>query len=150
MMTTEAAVPGDRNLLDVLRSLVSRQQYDLWFASLQPVCVAPGGVRLAVANPFIRDWLSTYYSDVLHAAVRECLGTDAPLDLMLAPAVAGASSCKMRIWSSPAPPHHQNWVRSRMRSSLSSGRSNPAVPSALRRMSRKTISFPIADRPVRG
>jgi chromosomal replication initiator protein len=92
MMTTEASVPGDKNLLDVLRSLVSRQQYELWFASLQPVCVAPGGVRLAVANPFIRDWLSTYYSDVLHAAVRECLGADAPLDLMLAPAVEGATS----------------------------------------------------------
>ncbi|MHC5210996.1 MAG: chromosomal replication initiator protein DnaA [Planctomycetota bacterium] len=85
MTTTEASVFGEKNLLDVLRTLVSRQQYDLWFASLQPVSVTPGGVRLTVANPFIRDWLSTYYSDVLHAAVRECLGTDAPLDLTLAP-----------------------------------------------------------------
>jgi chromosomal replication initiator protein len=85
MTTTEASASGEKNLLEVLRTLVSRQQYDLWFASLQPVAVTPGGVRLTVANPFIRDWLSTYYSDVLHAAVRECLGADAPLDLTLAP-----------------------------------------------------------------
>ncbi len=74
-----------RPLHDAIRKLVSKQQYDLWFASLQVLAADAVGVRLSVANPFIRDWLSTYYTEVLRSAVRECVGADANLELTLAP-----------------------------------------------------------------
>jgi len=90
MSTTETPVP-QRTLHDEIRKLVSKQQYDLWFSSLHVVSAGVDGVRLTVANPFIRDWLSTYYTDVLRTAVREFVGADAELELALerAPAEDG-------------------------------------------------------------
>ena len=87
MSTIEIAMPGEKPLHDILRGLVSKQQYDLWFSSIEVLSAGPDGVQLAVANPFIRDWLSTYYAEVLRAAVRACVGPDAPLELTLAPQV---------------------------------------------------------------
>ena len=85
MTTIEIARPDEKPLHDILRGLVSKQQYDLWFSSIEVLAARPDGVQLAVANPFIRDWLSTYYAEVLRAAVRACVGTDAPLELTLSP-----------------------------------------------------------------
>jgi chromosomal replication initiator protein len=84
MSTAETSVPRPPKLHDVIRKLVTKQQYDLWFSTLQLVSSGPEGVHVTVGNPFIRDWLNTYYTDVLRMAVRECLGADAPLELTLA------------------------------------------------------------------
>jgi len=85
MSTIELESTDDRPLHETIRGMVSKQQYDLWFSSIQVTSLSAEGVQLAVANPFIRDWLSTYYADVLRGAVRACVGTDAPFELTLAP-----------------------------------------------------------------
>jgi chromosomal replication initiator protein len=84
MSTAETSVPRPPELHDVIRKLVTKQQYELWFSTLQLVSAGPEGVHVTVGNPFIRDWLNTYYTDVLRMAVKECLGADAPLELSLA------------------------------------------------------------------
>ena len=89
MATTETSVPDRSQFHESIRRLVTRQQYDLWFSSLRLVASEGGDagprLKLSVANPFIRDWLSTYYTDVLRAAVREAAGDAATWDLALAP-----------------------------------------------------------------
>jgi chromosomal replication initiator protein len=76
MSTTELPVPSPAELHarihEALRSTVTKPQYDLWFATLEVAGLDGEGLQLTVANPFIRDWLSTYYSEQLGAAVRAC------------------------------------------------------------------------------
>ncbi|HZL99860.1 MAG TPA: chromosomal replication initiator protein DnaA [Planctomycetota bacterium] len=84
MSTIDNPQPAARPLHDIIRELVSKQQYELWFSSIEVLSASADGVQIAVANPFIRDWLSTYYAEVLRAAVRSCVGADAPLELTLA------------------------------------------------------------------
>ncbi|MGQ0552349.1 MAG: chromosomal replication initiator protein DnaA [Planctomycetota bacterium] len=64
---------------EALRALVTKQQYDLWFASVEIVAIEPTGITVSVANPFIRDWLATYYGGVLRSAAACCLGFEAPV-----------------------------------------------------------------------
>jgi len=52
-----------------VRDLVSRQQYDTWFRSIEGEAMAPDAVVLSVDSAFVRDWLSTYYDDVLRKAI---------------------------------------------------------------------------------
>jgi len=89
MSTTEMSLPDRTQLHEAIRRLVTRQQYDLWFSSLRVVAPDAGRegapVRLLVANPFIRDWLSTYYTEVLRNAISECTGESTDWELALGP-----------------------------------------------------------------
>ncbi len=76
-------------LHDALRASVTRPQYELWFATLGIAGTDNGLLRMTVANPFIRDWLNTYYADQLKAAVCACLGHDGGWELRSAPARDG-------------------------------------------------------------
>ncbi len=57
-----------------VRELVSAQQYDTWFRAVSLHVEADGGLVLLVPNKFVRDWVSSYYSDVLAQAVRRSFG----------------------------------------------------------------------------
>ncbi len=84
MSTAETSVPDRTTWHDAIRKLVSKQQYELWFSSMQPVAANDGGLHFSVANAFIRDWLSTYYTEVLRTAARQCAGSELPVHLVLA------------------------------------------------------------------
>ncbi len=84
--------PRQPALVEAIRRLVSKQQFDLWFSSLALISADEAGVHVTVANPFIRDWITAYYGDVLKAAVRDVLGVDAPL------------RCSVADTAGPAPP----------------------------------------------
>jgi len=90
MSTTELPVPDLRDLHarlhEALRAAVTKPQYELWFATLDVAGADGGGLHLTVANPFIRDWLSTYYREALRAAVSACRGGDGGFDLRSLPA----------------------------------------------------------------
>jgi chromosomal replication initiator protein len=83
MSTAETSVPDHAAWHDAVRKLVSKQQYELWFSSMQLVSANEGGMLFSVANAFIRDWLSTYYTEVLRSAARECVGAEVPVTLTL-------------------------------------------------------------------
>jgi chromosomal replication initiator protein len=81
MSMTELPAPSRTTLHEAIRSQVSSQQYDLWFSSLEIVSCSPEGVQLSVANAFIRDWLSTYYAEVLQVAIEKCVGNGVSVTL---------------------------------------------------------------------
>jgi len=92
MSTAETSVPDHATWHDAIRKLVSKQQYELWFSSMQPVAIDDSGLHFSVANAFIRDWLSTYYTEVLRVAVRQCVGSELPVHLVLADRLAPGSA----------------------------------------------------------
>jgi chromosomal replication initiator protein len=103
MSTAETSVPDHAAWHDAIRRLVSKQQYELWFSSMQPVSADGSALHFSVANAFIRDWLSTYYVDVLRTAARECAGTELAVTLTLAER-AGAGPGGAATVSSAAQP----------------------------------------------
>ena len=50
MSTIEIVRPDEKPLHDILRGLVSKQQYDLWFSSIEVLAARPDGVQLAYAK----------------------------------------------------------------------------------------------------
>jgi chromosomal replication initiator protein len=92
MSTAETPVPDHAAWHEAIRRLVSKQQYELWFSSMQPLAADDTGLHFSVANAFIRDWLSTYYTEVLRSAARQCVGTEAPVHLLLAERLASGAA----------------------------------------------------------
>jgi chromosomal replication initiator protein len=89
MSTTELPLPNlsdlHARLHEALRAGVTKPQYELWFATLEVAGADDDGLHLTVANPFIRDWLSTYYAEPLRAAVRTCTGVEQAFHLRSLP-----------------------------------------------------------------
>ena len=71
-----ASPPGDRltAVLDSLRTRISRQQFDTWFRNVRVLEATPERVVVGVENAFFRDWIQTYYLDVLKTSVADVFG----------------------------------------------------------------------------
>jgi chromosomal replication initiator protein len=74
---------GDRleALLEAVRGKVSRQQYETWFRRVRLLACEPHRVVFGVENSFFREWIRTYYGDVLRSAVREVMGGDLEIEV---------------------------------------------------------------------
>jgi len=107
MSTTELPVPNQSELHarlhEALRAGVTKPQYELWFATLDVAGTDDEGLHLTVANPFIRDWLSTYYAEPLRVAVRACTGSDQAFHLRSLPAHDSGESEAPAAVRSPVP-----------------------------------------------
>jgi chromosomal replication initiator protein len=92
--STKAAIWED--LQRAIRSRMKPEQFETWFRRAALASVDGEVLRIAVQNTFSRDWLRTYYGDVLAESAREVLhGTrrvevtvDPELLLQLPPAAA--------------------------------------------------------------
>jgi chromosomal replication initiator protein len=67
---------GDRlgAVLDSVKGRVSRQQFETWFRKVRVLEAGPERVHLGVGNSFIRDWIHTYFLDVVRSSVAEVFG----------------------------------------------------------------------------
>ncbi len=67
---------GDRlgAVLESVRARVSRQQFETWFRKIRILEAEPERVVVGVENAFFRDWIQTYYLEVLRASVAEVMG----------------------------------------------------------------------------
>lgn len=63
-----------RTLQNAIRARVQPEQFETWFRRATLVHADGEQVRLAVQNGFTRDWLTSYYRDVLDQAIQQTLG----------------------------------------------------------------------------
>src|SRR5688572_14685995 len=84
---------GDRltEILDSLRGRVSRQQFETWFRKVRLVEATPEQVVFGVENAFFRDWIQTYYLEVLRSAASDVLGGRPEVSVAVATADAPAA-----------------------------------------------------------
>ncbi len=71
MPTTQAT---GQQILEDLRSRVSRKHFDLWFSTLEVAAQAPGEVTFSVSGEFRRDWLMSFHRPALEQSVTEVCG----------------------------------------------------------------------------
>ncbi len=64
------------SIVEALRGTVTRQQFETWFRSMRLARAEPGLYVFAVPNAFLRDWIESYYVDLL----RNCVGQSAEVD----------------------------------------------------------------------
>ncbi len=79
-------------VLDCIRDRVSRQQFETWFRRLRILEFTPERAVLGVENTFFREWIQTYYGDVLRSAFREALEAEPEISLVVAPADPGPAA----------------------------------------------------------
>ncbi len=72
-------------LLLIVKELVTPQQFQTWFSAVVVETPPSGEVRLLAPNPFVRDWISNYYSNVLAEAVRNCFGENRAVSVSVNP-----------------------------------------------------------------
>jgi chromosomal replication initiator protein len=68
---------------EMLRSQVSEATWKTWFESVRPVAVTNGTVVLAVSNTLVRERLEGRYHPLLTDALREIVGVDVPLRMVV-------------------------------------------------------------------
>ena len=74
-----------RALQNAIRSRVQPEQFETWFRRATLVHADAEQVRIAVQNGFTRDWLLSYYRDVLDQAVSTTLGAPRRVELVVDP-----------------------------------------------------------------
>jgi chromosomal replication initiator protein len=85
---------GDRlgAVLDSLRGRVSRQQFETWFRKIRILEATPERVAVGVENSFFRDWIHTYYLEVLRTSVGEVFGGTPEVAVLVCSPEAGAAA----------------------------------------------------------
>ncbi|MBI5363097.1 MAG: chromosomal replication initiator protein DnaA [Planctomycetes bacterium] len=74
-----------RVLQNAIRARVQPEQFETWFRRAALVHADAEQVRIAVQNGFTRDWLLSYYRDVLDQAVQHTLGTPRRIEFVVDP-----------------------------------------------------------------
>ncbi len=79
-------------LQSAIRSRIQPEQFETWFRRATLVQVDDELVRLAVQNTFTRDWLLTYYRDVVELAVQQTFGGARRVEFVIDPELVVRSS----------------------------------------------------------
>lgn len=62
-----------KGILEVIKKVVSAQQYDLWFSCLRIFSITDNSITFVAPNSFIREWLHNHYNDLFSGAVYKVL-----------------------------------------------------------------------------
>ncbi|MBK7878745.1 MAG: chromosomal replication initiator protein DnaA [Planctomycetes bacterium] len=103
-----------RTLQNAIRARVQPEQFETWFRRATLVHADAEQVRLAVQNGFTRDWLTSYYRDVLDQAVQQTLGGPRRVEFVVDPELivrASRDSTDVRDPARPASPPQVNGTR---------------------------------------
>jgi chromosomal replication initiator protein len=84
-MTPAQAVNVRQAVLDRIESKTTDQQFATWFRNLQISEIRDDRVVLTVPSKFHREWIATYYRDVLDDAVAAAVGDRRGVHLEVAP-----------------------------------------------------------------
>ncbi len=83
MLSAQAATDWTE-ILERIQRRTTAQQFATWFRNLRAEAIAKDKVILTVPNKFHRDWIATYYREVVERAVAEVLGGVRPVHLDVA------------------------------------------------------------------
>ena len=88
-----------------IRERVQTEQFETWFRRTALTHIDESSVQIAVQNGFTRDWLNTYYRDVLEQAVARVFGISRRVDFTVDPElmVARRPQQSEAIAPTPAP-----------------------------------------------
>src|SRR5688572_13895931 len=73
-MTSAQSVNHWQGILEYIEQKTTGQQFATWFRTLQAQAITDDKVVLVVPSRFHRDWIATYYRDVVEEAVAAVLG----------------------------------------------------------------------------
>ena len=79
-----AADFSSNSFLDYVKGQVTPQQYDTWFRHVR-LEESGHGVKLLVRNSFVRDWVSSYYTNILTEAAHHSFGRDMQITVIVDP-----------------------------------------------------------------
>lgn len=89
-MTSAEATSAWHAILGLVEQRTSTQQFSTWFRNLSLKEISKERVVVSVPSKFHRDWITTYYKDMLDASVAEVLKQSPAIHLEIATPVLGA------------------------------------------------------------
>ena len=72
-----------------LRDALSEQTFQSWFGEVRATEVSDLGVVISVPNDFTREWIEEHFRGLLRAVVRDAVGDDRPVRLVVREETAG-------------------------------------------------------------
>jgi chromosomal replication initiator protein len=79
-------------VIERARKNLPEPSFKLWFADLEPGEMTGHVVELLAPSPYVQNWLSGHYMDLITAGVREALGPETRARLKSAPSSGGPDS----------------------------------------------------------
>jgi len=103
-MLSAEAVSAWHEVLEKVEKKTTAQQFATWFRNLQVQAITDTKVSMAVPSTFHRDWIATYYRDVLETAVAEVFNGPREIQLNVVKGeVAGPAAPPRKAAAAPAP-----------------------------------------------
>jgi len=93
-MLSAQSVTVWQGILDHIEQKTTSQQFATWFRALRAQTIADDRVVLTVPSKFHRDWIATYYREVVEGAVAAVLGSRRQVHLEVAAPAAGAPAAR--------------------------------------------------------
>jgi chromosomal replication initiator protein len=97
------------SIVEALRGTVSRQQFETWFRTMRPVSIEPGRYVFSVPNSFLKEWIESYYTELLRNCVTSAFGPGAdgadgrPVEIRIEVEGTNGSGGAAAAASAPAP-----------------------------------------------
>ncbi|MBR6346723.1 MAG: chromosomal replication initiator protein DnaA [Bacteroidales bacterium] len=85
MLESERHIAVWNACLEIIRNNIEPQKFDTWFRPIVPVSLVDATLTIEVPTDFFRDYLETFYLDLLKLTLKRELGTAAKLVYMVRP-----------------------------------------------------------------
>lgn len=90
-MSEEKHIQVWNNCLNIISNIIEPQQFNTWFKPLRAVALSGATLTLELPSDFYREYLETYFLDVLSKTLKRELGADARLLYRVRPIREGQS-----------------------------------------------------------
>jgi len=90
-MSEEKHIQVWNNCLSIISNIIEPQQFNTWFKPLKAVALSGATLTLELPSDFYREYLETYFLDVLSKTLKRELGADARLLYRVRPVREGQS-----------------------------------------------------------
>ncbi|MCQ2143926.1 MAG: chromosomal replication initiator protein DnaA [Bacteroidales bacterium] len=88
-MSEEKHIQVWNNCLSIISNIIEPQQFNTWFKPLRAVALSGATLTLELPSDFYREYLETYFLDVLSKTLKRELGSDARLLYRVRPVKEG-------------------------------------------------------------
>ncbi len=92
------------DVLDIVRGELNTPSFKTWFEHTSPIELTEEGVFVVgVQNEFARGWLEERYAQRLNAALKQVVGADLTVRIVVDPSVTASSSSEPAVSEEPSP-----------------------------------------------